>query len=244
MNKTKIRFAPWIGSNYAEGFHGLRMLLVCESHYGAKHHERPTVTPEIVKALALGEKHPKATGKLRRHPHFAKIMAAVNGAKQDFAYPSKRDFWSRVAYYNYLQTFIARSRINPPPCAWDRGKEAFAEVLTVLSPDLIICFSRRTGASLEKLAGAVPLAVVNHPSSRFAYTRVRPTIRSGVESALASKARRPDFAPGAVFDRWCVATTSALPSPGNHLSTSDLDSLVAERTLAMAAHDERMLTLA
>lgn len=237
MNKTTIRFAPWIGSNYAEGFHGLRMLLVCESHYGAKHHERPTVTPEIVKALALGEKHPKAAGKLRRHPHFAKIMAAVNGAKQDFAYPSRRDFWSRVAYYNYLQLFIARSRINPPPCAWEQGKEAFAEVLAVLSPDVIICFSRRSGKYLRALAGTVPVAVVNHPSSRFAYNRVKPIIGSHIESALACKTQSPDFTPCAVFDRWRVATTSALPSPGSHLSTSDLDSLVAERTLAMAAHD-------
>lgn len=70
MSKNMIRFAPWVGPHYERGLYGLRILLVCESHYGGKQHERPTVTPEIVKALALGDKYPRATKKLRRHPHF------------------------------------------------------------------------------------------------------------------------------------------------------------------------------
>lgn len=90
MNNSTVRFAPWVGPHYQRGFGGLRMLLVCESHYGAKQHERPTVTPEIVKALALGQRHPKATGKLRRHPHFTKIMTAVRNVRQAFTYAQKR----------------------------------------------------------------------------------------------------------------------------------------------------------
>ena len=47
-NKSTVRFAPWVGLNYERGFRELRILLVCESHYASKKHERPTVTPENI----------------------------------------------------------------------------------------------------------------------------------------------------------------------------------------------------
>jgi hypothetical protein len=40
MSKTSIRFAPWVGPRYENGLYGLRILLVCESHYCDKQHER------------------------------------------------------------------------------------------------------------------------------------------------------------------------------------------------------------
>lgn len=242
MNKSTVRFTPWVGAHYERGFCGLRILLVCESHYGGKEHERPTVTSEIVKALALGERHPQATKKLRRHPHFTKIMAAVQNVRQSLSNAQRRDFWGSVAYYNFLQEFLRDSRVPPPPGAWERGKRPFVEVLDVLSPDLIVCFSARNGTLIQSLAGDIPVAVVNHPSSRFAYSKVNPVIATHIEMALVRKTQLSAFTGTTPFYRWREATTSALPTPGPHLSKVDKIALLAERRLSMGAVDESSLT--
>jgi len=76
---SAIRFAPWVGAQYAtEGFRGLRVLVVSESHYGDCRYERPDVTPEIIKPLALGLRQKQTQGRFGRHPHYAKIFAATN----------------------------------------------------------------------------------------------------------------------------------------------------------------------
>ncbi|WP_095168657.1 hypothetical protein [Pseudomonas sp. Irchel 3H3] len=238
MNNSTVRFAPWVGPHYERGCGGLRILLVCESHYGAKQHERPTVTPEIIKALALGQRHPKATGKLRRHPHFTKIMTAVQNVRQAFTGAQKADFWSSVAYYNFLQEFLPDSRVPPPQGAWQRGERAFSEVLAVLAPDLIVCFSVRNGKLIRSLAGDVPVAVVNHPSSRFTYAKVNPVIAEQKDQALVRKTQGPAFVATAAFDRWSEATACALPTPGQHLCAQDKAALIAQRREAMAALDQ------
>lgn len=239
--KSTVRFIPWVGLHYERGFCGLRILLVCESHYGDKKHERPTVTPEIIKALALGEMHPRATGKPRRHKHFTLIMAAVKNVRERFSNTQRREFWDSVAYYNFQQEFLSDSRVTPPSDAWKRSDKAFTEVLTVLAPNLIICFSLRNGNRVRSLAGGVPVAVVNHPSSRFTYSKVNPVITRHIEMAQVQRALTPEFVNSVIFNRWYEATVSALPTPGSHLSEPDKIALLTERRESMAAFDEFLL---
>lgn len=241
INKTTVRFAPWIGPHYERGFRGLHILLVCESHYGDKKHERPTVTPEIIKAFALGEMHPLATSKLRRHKHFTLIMASVQNLRQRFSGKQRKEFWNSVAYYNFLQEFLPRSRVAPIPEAWERSERAFIEVLKVVAPDLIICFSLRNGDRIRSLAGSVPVAVVNHPSSGFEYSKVNPVIAVHIDRAHLHKAQTQKFVKSELFYRWSEDTISALPTPGSHLSESDKINLLAERQASMAALDEFLL---
>ncbi|MBN6776651.1 hypothetical protein JRG42_24665 [Pseudomonas granadensis] len=239
MNKSTVRFAPWVGPHYERGIHGLRILVVCESHYGAKVHERPTVTPEILKALALGQKHPKATARLRRHAHFTKIMASILSARTHPSKVNSSEFWHSIAYYNFIQEFLPRIRKAPSGSVWEKGKRSFAEVLDILAPELIVCFSKRNGRRVTALAGDVPVAVINHPSSHFAYSAVNPVIAESIERALARKEQVADFAgTGDLYLQWCEATASALPTPGKHLSGSDKLELTTERVGLMAALDE------
>jgi hypothetical protein len=78
---SAVRFEPWVGGHYAnDGFRGLRVLVVSESHYGSSKYERRDVTPEIVKALALGLTHPHTQGKFGRHPHYAKIPIGLDAS--------------------------------------------------------------------------------------------------------------------------------------------------------------------
>lgn len=70
-----------------------------------------------------------------------------------------------MAYYNFLQEFLSDSRIPPPSGAWDRGKRALTEVLAVLTPDLIVCFSSRNGSRHEVCrVGLACQSAANHCS--------------------------------------------------------------------------------
>lgn len=216
MHKTKVRFAPWLGAEYEHGYRGKRILLVCESHYGSRQYERPTVTPEIIKALAFGERHPRATGALKMHPHYAKIMVSVLNEEAAWRVPvaKRREFWRGVAYYNYLQEFIADKRVTPPNDAWERSKDAFSEVLDALEPQLIVCFSRRNGGRVKSLAGDIPVQVVNHPSSRFCYSKVKPLIAAHFDQVVQQSGQEQAFEPGEAFRRWQEASERALPARG------------------------------
>ncbi|KAI3594366.1 hypothetical protein D9X30_0598 [Cupriavidus sp. U2] len=221
---SSVRFAPWVGAQYATvGFRGLRVLVVSESHYGDSRYERPDVTPEIIKALALGLRHKHTQGRFGRHPHYAKIFAATNNRSTAgvFNREQRACFWETVAYYNFIQQFMAKSRDKPPAGAWARGKPAFVEVLQVLQPELVLCFSSRNGARVRALSGSVPVAVVNHPSACFSYARANPVIAEGFEVALvrAAAGRSARFVETPTFCRWREATKSAEPAchkmPGN-----------------------------
>ncbi|MFJ4348738.1 hypothetical protein [Pseudomonas sp. NPDC089401] len=216
----------------------MRVLLVCESHYGSKEHERPTVTAEIIKALALRQVHPQATGKLRKHAHFAKIRTAVSKAKPGGASLGRQAFWDTVAYYNYLQEFVSASRKAPPRDAWERSRTAFSQVVEVLAPELIVCFSIRNGEQICKLSTGIPVAVVNHPSSRFAYSTVVPVIAKQIEVALSRVDHASAFITSPFYEAWRGATMSALPTPGSHLSGLNANELRQARQAAMKVVDE------
>lgn len=111
----------------------------------------------------------------------------------------------------------------------------------MLAPELIVCFSKRNGDRVTALAAGVPVAMVNHPSSQFAYSTANPIIAEQIERALARKAQAADFASSVLYSRWCEFTASALPTPGQHLSGADRLELTAKRMELMAALDEAAL---
>lgn len=212
-----VRFAPWVGARYATGgFRGLRVLVVSESHYGGSRYERPDVTPELIKALALGLKHKQAQGKFDLHPHYAKIFASLNNRSTAglFNREQRTEFWEKVAYFNFIQQFLPTSREAPPAGAWARGMAAFVEVMQVLQPELVLCFSSRNGARVRALTNDVPVAVVNHPSARFSYSRANPVIAKGFDAALsrAAAGQTAKFVETPEFFNWQAATRNAEPA--------------------------------
>lgn len=214
---SAVRFAPWVGAQYAtDGFRSLRVLVVSESVYGDSRYERPDVTAELINALAIGLRHPYTQGKVARHPHYAKIFAAINNrsAAGVFNREQRTGFWEKVAYFNFIQQFLEKSRDEPPAAAWARGRPAFVEVMHVLQPELVLCFSLRNGARVRALSGDVPVAIVNHPSARFSYARANPVIAESFEMALSRAATGglKKFIESPTFFRWREATARAEPA--------------------------------
>ena len=80
----------------------------------------------------------------------------------------KSEFWERVAFYNYVQTFSSAARVRPSPEAWGDhvAVEAFQEVLDVLEPDRILVLGKDLWRSLPSDDGLLvcrPRAEENLP---------------------------------------------------------------------------------
>ncbi|MFT4437883.1 hypothetical protein ACMX25_31530 [Caballeronia sp. 15715] len=228
-NVSSVNFIPWIGSEYdVTGFDGLRVLIVAESHYGSKRSERPTATPELVKALGQRQQHPSATARLRKHPHFARIVTTVNNASQasKFSTMQRSDFWEHVSYYNFLQEFMSAARVPPSDKAWADGREAFPEVLDALRPDLVIAFGKRLSRHLDKVSGNCAVAKVHHPSTGFSYNRWNPVINAALAQAAQIKRtamRSQHKLPANLnFVEWYETSRKVLPSHGPHLPAAML----------------------
>jgi len=239
---SNVIFMPWIGAKYeAEGFRGLRILIVAESHYGSKRSERRTATPELVKAFGQRLKHPDAAARLRKHPHFARIVTAVSGAARAsmLTTPERADFWERVCYYNFIQEFMSAPRVLPSAKSWDAGKKAFREVLATVQPDVVVAFSKRLRAVLKPLCSEVPLAGLHHPSTGFAYERWQPIIARTLDDAHA---RRRSLGVG-VFElgqspqymAWQGVSQKASPAHGPHLPPELLADVHARWVVEMEA---------
>ncbi|MFM0255787.1 hypothetical protein [Paraburkholderia sediminicola] len=242
---SNVIFMPWIGSRYeAEGFRGMRVLVVAESHYGSKRSERPTATPELVKALGQRLKHPDATARLRKHPHFARIVTAVSGAASAsvFTTQERADFWERVCYYNFLQEFVPAARVAPPAESWSAGKAAFLDVLATLRPDIVIAFSKRLGPLLKPLCGGVPIAKVHHPSTGFAYARWNSVIAEALDEADARRCESNvgicALTQSPIYRAWYAASANASPAHGPHLPPEQLADVHSRWACEMVAARE------
>lgn len=239
---SNVLFTPWIGAKYeAEGFRGLRLLIVCESHYGSKRSERPTATPELVKALGQRLKHPDATARLRKHPHFARIVTAVSGAASASVLMTQEraDFWERVCYYNFLQEFMPASRVAPPAESWEHGKAPFLKVLATVRPDVVIAFSKRLGRILKPLCADVPLATVHHPSTGFAYARWNAVIAAALDEAGAQRSPSDvgarDLGESPAYLGWYRASRTASAAHGPQLPPEQLLDVHSRWARQMAA---------
>jgi hypothetical protein len=166
--------------------------------------------------------HPEIKKRLPKHPHYAKILASVHGARSSsqFSTKQRRDFWERVCYYNFFQEVMPESRYDLPEGVWTAADVAFERVLGVLQPDLVIVFSKRVGSHLKTRMPTLPSTWVRHPSSGFSYAKCNPTIATALDAALLRKreistATEPLI--GTDFLHWRTISEKALPAHGGKL---------------------------
>ena len=53
------------------------------------------------------------------------------------------DFWQSVAFYNFIQEFVAGPRMHPVPEAWRSARPAFEAVLEALRPQALLILGAR-----------------------------------------------------------------------------------------------------
>jgi hypothetical protein len=169
-------FDPWIGSRYmTDGVQGVRLLILGESHYGLPGDMRSTFTVDVVRWL--GQQH--------RFRFFTIIQRLVTGTNGWLSNDDRSEFWERVAFYNYIQSFPGtRPRWRPTPEMWLAARDPFLQTVNELSPQVLLVLGKELSFNLPNLPAAISVCKVQHPSSRgFRYANWRPQVKTALEAA-------------------------------------------------------------
>ncbi|MDC7243584.1 MAG: hypothetical protein PQJ44_06575 [Sphaerochaetaceae bacterium] len=142
MNFKKLQFLkwyPWIGKKYKSC--STKILIVGESHYLNKEQlERLEVinndidhTRHCVYEAAV--QNATENGWKRNNSTYSNL----NKIFQRYSYPSKQDFWSSVAYYNFIQR-VMNYAIKERPTGQDfyNAWFGFVNILEIIKPDVCL----------------------------------------------------------------------------------------------------------
>lgn len=133
-----VHFEPWIGDKYHS--QDRRILILGESH----HHD-PADKPDnlekeggltkfMVQEYITGESGPQ-------FKFWTNFMQAITGKKQWEI--DRKDFWSKHAFYNYIQEPLAGPRKAPSPVMWREAWEPFCQIVDELKPTHILVMGKR-----------------------------------------------------------------------------------------------------
>ncbi|MGC9261252.1 MAG: hypothetical protein ACP5I8_14400 [Phycisphaerae bacterium] len=178
-----IKFKPWVGKNYCDGFDGLRTLVLGESHYQWERNKPIDNQRRLTIECIEGQLNGDCT-----KAFWTKIAKAMTG-KKALDLDDKNKFWHSIAYYNYVQESAGFGpRCRPPGESWRRSEMPFKDTLDFLKPQFIVALGYRLwkklpssgyeGPGIENAkqtrtwvypyaGGTALLYAIKHPSSAF-----------------------------------------------------------------------------
>jgi hypothetical protein len=132
-----VYFLPWEGARFRQ--QPVRLLLLGESHHSTDSVVPPTMTIECTQAYVDGS---------WRHKYWTDFMKVVEG--REAYWEIDRDaFWSKVAFYNYIQEIVGVGPgIAPTVSMHLSSEQGLASVLTYLQPTHILVLAKRLWYSL------------------------------------------------------------------------------------------------
>jgi hypothetical protein len=170
-------FDPWIGKLYwDEGLLGVRVLVLGESHYGIPGEEYAEFTQGVVCEWAIE----------KRFAFFTKTakLALGRGAGERVSDKERADFWGRVAFYNYVQSFLPAARYRPTLNMWEAAGQPFLRLLEELSPKVVLVLGAELRSHLPELPTSISVCYVTHPSSsKFTYELAIPEFQKAFKRA-------------------------------------------------------------
>ena len=130
-------FMPWIGPDYQNGgFHGLRVLILGESHYSWD------LEPDQVRYATRRVVQDELSGAFRHRFH-ARVLRVMRGSRGRLPGEEISRFWNGVAFYNYVQEFVGNSpRDRPSPAQWEHAATVLPTVLAALRPHFVLACGR------------------------------------------------------------------------------------------------------
>ncbi|HEY5043465.1 MAG TPA: hypothetical protein VIK53_15850 [Verrucomicrobiae bacterium] len=167
-------FDPWVGNRYAtEGIGGKRLLILGESHHGGETCNYSTFTSQVIRDEAVGEKSHK------RRNFFGRAHRLIVGGRGGFSYAKREDFWSRVAFYNFIQSALDNPRDRPTNEMWQTAREPFLDTLRELAPRFMLVLDIELCRNLPPLPDGICVCPIQHPSSvGFSYDKWQPKVLS------------------------------------------------------------------
>ena len=176
-----LTFEPWIGDKYhGKGLNGLKLFILGESHYGEEGNEHSSLTRHVVRKW----------GQKNRHRFFTTTAKVVLGLGSDYISDSERaDFWGRVAFGNYIQTYVAEdaeTRKRPTDEMWTEAQEALPSMIEKTNPDAMIVLGPEVERHLPELPNSLPHHAIKHPSQYFRYEKWQPDLQDFLQSVRSA----------------------------------------------------------
>lgn len=203
LRKERVRFLPWIGEEYEKGWHGRKVLVLGESHYSTwrgddkqrkEHSLGPTISRECIDEVVRrvpGARFWKSLEQVLLNEELVDRWAPNGGSP----------LWSRIAFYNFVQTPVdGGARVSPTSRQFRESFGAFRAVLEAITPQRVIvcgmrlwgqmpddilhsdCLHGRVQAYRLPSGQAVWCLAIHHPSSAFSWTRWHQEIQVFVQS--------------------------------------------------------------
>jgi hypothetical protein len=131
-----VKFEPWVGNKYTDGFCGKKILVIGESFYCSEEEAIATLTTQIVEdylAIRKGDFRKNNGDWTKTYLKFERSLVGEETTPED-----SRTIWDSIAFHNYLQVPMSGARESGLPIDYKNAETAFFEVLNDLQPDLII----------------------------------------------------------------------------------------------------------
>ncbi len=131
-----VYFFPWEGKKFRQ--QDRRLLLLGESHHSTEALEPQTMTIDCTQAYVDEE---------WTHKYWTEIMKVVDG--RNHWEIDRREFWSKVAFYNYIQEIVGDGPgIAPSPEMQASSEQGLISVLSHLRPTHVLVLAKRLWDSL------------------------------------------------------------------------------------------------
>lgn len=144
-----IEHRPWVPENFQQGlFEGKKILIVGHSHHGDGPDDNDTTEGVLLHVMHLME------------PRWN--IAFFNQIRDYFGHSDHREFWPKVAFFNYVPALIGTSdqryaRMSDPEVI-QQASDRFERILTQLRPDMTFVFSKAIHGMLP-VATPIPMPV-------------------------------------------------------------------------------------
>lgn len=154
----EVAFVPYVGSLYASGIDGCRVLLLGESPYRK---EGMTHAPEVTRSHTRSIFSSMATSERSSTDgaYFAPLDRLLTGKESPSGF-DKAEMWKRISFVNLAQQFAGTASSHRPQAQHLReGGTILAEnILPILRPHIILVLGRVTWAHFQagELAHNVP----------------------------------------------------------------------------------------
>ena len=139
-----VKFIPWVGSQYAEGIKGKRVMVLGESHYCAHESDAvPQLTINIIHHILNPDSEHE--GFMNTYTKFGRALAGKGLYDKDRA-----EVWNSVLFYNYVQVPISEARKAPEKQDFVDAESPFFTVMEQYRPDCVIVWGKRLYNNLPR----------------------------------------------------------------------------------------------
>lgn len=126
-----VYFLPWEGTRFRQ--QPVRLLLLGESHHSIETVMPQTMTIDCTQAYIDGS---------WGHKYWTEIMKVIDG--RDYWEIDRGEFWSKVAFYNYIQEIVGDGPgIAPTVRMHLSSEQGLASVLAYLEPTHVLVLAKR-----------------------------------------------------------------------------------------------------